>query len=831
MNRRVLYGCVFTFFLYLCQPTAVTAATLEVNPGTLFFGNTGLNSPASSSLTLKAVGGPVSVSDILITGNDFSAKPGGTAPCSSLKPSLAQDSECTLQVTFAPADLGVKDAVFTIKSDVADVNIPLQGIAENPTLSLALVGTGVGSLTFTYQVPNGVQYTSPSYNSYVTTKYPVGTIISITPAAGQDSKFSGWQGCPKVLNGKCSFTLSKDTNVIVRFTDSTPVQELIRLEKPAVFQSKYDWVNLSVAPDAVIVTDDSNPARPVRFNRPAGSSSIDFSNYSTGGFWITSGLTALTIDKDDSKLVYASTQTALYDSTDGGINFSVPNIIGSAREIVIDPNDHTLVYAATNNGIYKKIPSGWEIVETIGITGSRFKTMTIDNEGTLYVAPEGNWLWRHENGIWSLLPIPATVPSTTTVVSISISSTNPELIYIVTNPGGISDGTSFVSTDRGVSWTKLPQTYIKFLFNPLDSETVYALNKYSIYKSINHGANWDNIVNQPTPNLYLGKDVEIIPDTVPPQFYALGDTDNSYAGRQYLYTSESLGLKVTPGSYNFGSVDIHTAQSHFLVTVTNNGLSPVNLTTLSLLGANSDQFMVEIDSTSGNTPCQSLNQNSLPAGNSCTVKIVFNPNTVGRKVASFSVVGNPYQHIGVTLNGLATATPPAGTINIQGKPTVTTRNITVSLSGTDANTPTERLKFRTSLDGRNWSTWELFAATKDLVLPPGNGTKSVYVQYLNEAGGVSMVASDTVSLAGICNVSMRSVCYASINEALPLSQNSDTLYAKSISFSEAVTINQNLSLLGGYGANFEPPFNGSQSSISSLTIAAGSLIVDSFTIY
>ena len=85
----------------------------------------------------------------------------------------------------------------------------------------------------------------------------------------------------------------------------------------------------------------------------------------------------------------------------------------------------------------------------------------------------------------------------------------------------------------------------------------------------------------------------------------------------------------------------------------------------------------------------------------------------------------------VTVTGIQLdKTPPTGSITT---PSVTENPIiTLTLSATDASTGIAQMRF--SNDNSSWSIWEPYASSKTWTLQSGNGQKTVFVQFMNNAG-------------------------------------------------------------------------------------------------
>lgn len=99
-------------------------------------------------------------------------------------------------------------------------------------------------------------------------------------------------------------------------------------------------------------------------------------------------------------------------------------------------------------------------------------------------------------------------------------------------------------------------------------------------------------------------------------------------------------------------------------------------------------------------------------------------------------------------------TPPTGSIVVNND-TASTSNILVNLA-LSANDDLSKVKsMRFSNDGTSWSSWEPYTVftpspinitTKAWNLTSGNGVKTVYIQFMDEAGLTSIIHSDIITL-------------------------------------------------------------------------------------
>mgnify|MGYP001062834436 CR=1 FL=1 len=89
--------------------------------------------------------------------------------------------------------------------------------------------------------------------------------------------------------------------------------------------------------------------------------------------------------------------------------------------------------------------------------------------------------------------------------------------------------------------------------------------------------------------------------------------------------------------------------------------------------------------------------------------------------------------------------PPTGSITVNdGGTYTTTTSVTLTLSATDATSSVAEMRF--SHDNITWTPWEPYSTSKAWTLTTGNGTKIVYVQFMDNAGLISPSYQDTITL-------------------------------------------------------------------------------------
>jgi hypothetical protein len=90
-------------------------------------------------------------------------------------------------------------------------------------------------------------------------------------------------------------------------------------------------------------------------------------------------------------------------------------------------------------------------------------------------------------------------------------------------------------------------------------------------------------------------------------------------------------------------------------------------------------------------------------------------------------------------------TPPSGSILIDGNQTcVNSTFVTLTLSASDSASGVAQMRF--SNENMTWSYWETFSSSSNWTLASGDGTKTIYAQFRDDAGLVSSTSSDTLIL-------------------------------------------------------------------------------------
>ncbi len=278
------------------------------------------------------------------------------------------------------------------------------------------------------------------------------------------------------------------------------------------------------------------------------------------------------------------------------------------------------------------------------------------------------------------------------VEALAINPTTPDTLYVAV----VSDGV-FKTTNGGSNWvranTSITNTQVRALaINPTISATLYA-GTYGggVFKSINGGSNWTPV----------------------------------NAGLTKLKV-RALAINPTAPS---GSIVINSGAAYATS-------ASVNLT-LSASDSGSGVYQMRF-SNDGSTwsaweAYATSKAWSLTSGDGTKTVYVQYQDNVGYTSSSFSDT--------IILDTVA----PSGSIVINGGAAYATSTaVNLTLSASDSRSGVYQMRF--SNNGSTWSAWEAYGTSKAWTLTSGDGAKTVYVQYSDNAGNVSASYSDTIIL-------------------------------------------------------------------------------------
>jgi hypothetical protein len=113
-------------------------------------------------------------------------------------------------------------------------------------------------------------------------------------------------------------------------------------------------------------------------------------------------------------------------------------------------------------------------------------------------------------------------------------------------------------------------------------------------------------------------------------------------------------ISVSPGSHSFDTVNIGSTSQEQFITVSNNGTTPMNVSSIDIIGSDSSDFYLNPDR--GANPCSSTTP-VIQAGGSCTVSVVMAPGMSGQKNAFVRIESddpdNPVVHCPLSGDGVS----------------------------------------------------------------------------------------------------------------------------------------------------------------------------------
>jgi Bacterial Ig domain/Photosynthesis system II assembly factor YCF48 len=530
-----------------------------------------------------------------------------------------------------------------------------------------------------------------------------------------------------------------------------------------------------------------------------------FKSTDGGASWsgINSGIDGLSITglavspsfASDNAL-YIGTAGSVYKSADGGASWSGINSGTGGLSITglaISPafaSDNTL-YIGTGGGVFKSADggAGWTPCNS-GLTGSGVEALAIspeyDKDGTLFAGfPEGIFKSRGD----ALLVSGA---SFTITGSASDGGSGVQKVEVSTDGGNTWKGPQDGVTSGGGSWEKWSYTW-----------TVPADGAYSIRSRASDGAGnmedagagitaiVDNTppvsaISSPTPGAALSGTVLSVNGTATDTGYGVkavqvllpvsgscqwvdaADTsgDGSWstwrvsatmpADSVYMLESRAINYSnIIEAPASGVSVTADNAEPSSAVTSPRNGalLSGAELaltgkaTDNSGLGIARVQVLspatgdwVDADDTSGNGSWSAWSYSTaMPADGKYALE--------SRAVDGLGNIETPTAGNNITVDD----TKPAGGISINNGSSATNKTpVTLTLSAADSSGVTE---MRACGDGDIGAVpWESFSASKDWSLPPGDGEKTIYAQFMDAAGNISDTCSANIFLDTACPV-------------------------------------------------------------------------------
>lgn len=642
--------------------TGVAAApAVGLSPSSLTFSPQLVSSSSASQIvTLTNTGSAtLTISSTAISG-DFSK----TSTCGA---SLAPNVSCTFSVTFTPTATGARTGTLTVNDN-----------ASGSPHTVALSGTGtapIASFSPT-SVPFGNQVVGSSTGSINVVLTNTGTAaltgIAVSRTGANPGDFSNVNGCGSSLavNASCTVsvqftpTTTGSRTANLHFVDSasnspqdvalsgtgvtSPAPSITLSPSSLTFASQV--VSTPSSPQTVLVTNSGNATLTLSSIAVTGANSGDFGLSNPCGSSLGAGLSCtLSVTFTPSGTGARSAAITITDNASGSphsvalsgagvaapvpivslsttsLTFSSQNVgSSSASQPVVVNNTGTATlaissisasgdYSQTNNCTSVAAGSSCTINVTFTPTtiGSRAGTLTItDNASgsphTVSLSGTG------------LGAIGGVSPSSLTFGNQGLGTGSVAQSVTVSNTGNISQTVSLSFTGANAAD-----------FGEADNCS----------GSIAAGGNClVNIVF--TPSATGSRSASLV---------VTGNATNSPQTVPLSGTGVQASLSISPTTIAFGSQPVGGATAAQTTTLTNVGGTSLTLTSFSITGSNSTEFLL----ASGGTCVPGT---PIGVGNSCTIRALFQPISIGSKSASITIVDNaPGSPHMVALTGTGTS--------------------------------------------------------------------------------------------------------------------------------------------------------------------------------
>jgi photosystem II stability/assembly factor-like uncharacterized protein len=217
-------------------------------------------------------------------------------------------------------------------------------------------------------------------------------------------------------------------------------------------------------------------------------------------------VSSIVIDPQDSKKVYAASDTGVFKSTDGGTTWSYSGLMGSSvSSIAIVPQSPTTVYASAPGNIFKSLDAGATWNQVPG-TPRNLILDAIDPQGILFgrIRPSGG-LFKSSDGGTTWQQAGVGIPMATVLGllgPLAIDPRNANTLYIAGHPINVDFPfvTLFKSTNGGATWSQIApgisiSAALGLTIDPSNTSTLYMTTETGFIKSTDGGRSWNSINN------------------------------------------------------------------------------------------------------------------------------------------------------------------------------------------------------------------------------------------------------------------------------------------------------------------------------------------------
>jgi hypothetical protein len=666
-----------------------TQTQLSRSPTALSFGLQDIDNGATAAQTSTVTNTgtePVTLSAITLTGAaSFARLTTNPADCSTTT-TLTAGQTCTLRVQFDPATTGAQSATLTVASDAADVAVTLTGTGTQTELSRSPTALSFGL----QDIDNGA--TAPQTSTVTNTGTQPVTLSAITIGGAAALRFVRLTSNPADCSATTTLTAGQTCDLRIQFDPATTGANTATITVK------------SNAPDITVAL--SGTGTQTQLSRSPGSlafaaQDIDEGATATQTSTVTNTgsepvtLTAITLAGSDpgefQRLTGATadctttTTLAAGETCDLRAHFDPTTTGAKSAALTATSNAAAITVTLTGTGTQTELsrspaalPLGPQDIDT-GATAAQ--TATVTNTGTEPVTLSAITITGPDAPQFQRLTTNPADCSTTTTLTAGLTCTlrvqfdpastgaKAATLTVASNAAAITVDLSGTGTQ-----TELSRSPTALAFGPQDIDngptpaqtstvTNTGTQPVTITAITIGGADaprFARLTGNPgdcaTTTLTAGQTcdlrVQFDPATTGANVATLTVKSNAADVTVALSgTGTQTQLSRSPVAMSFGSRDIDDGPTAAQTsTVTNTGTEPVTLSAITLAGTGAASF-----ARLTTNPADCTTTTTLAAGQTCTLRVQFDPATTGAQTATLNVTSNAAD-IAVTLTGSGTQT-------------------------------------------------------------------------------------------------------------------------------------------------------------------------------
>lgn len=200
----------------------------------------------------------------------------------------------------------------------------------------------------------------------------------------------------------------------------------------------------------------------------------------------------ITFDPVDPSIAYATGDTGLFRSTDGGQHWvAAAELFGkSVENVAVAAGDPQKVFAASVYGLFGSVDRGvtWRVVH-----GFASFYVAVSHDGSVLYSAAGAGPARSSDGGVTFGSSGTGLPPDS-VTAIVLDPQNPNTVYASLLSNGV-----YKSVDGGATWTAANSGltapfHYSLVIDPSNSATLYLASAGAIYKTTNGGSSWSALI-------------------------------------------------------------------------------------------------------------------------------------------------------------------------------------------------------------------------------------------------------------------------------------------------------------------------------------------------